>query len=956
MEKIVIAQIDIDSEALLKSATETKKKIDELKASLPGLKDESGKVTEEYIRQDAAIKALTADYNAQKNTLTALTDTTGKLAKVNEQLTNLTTKEITSIAAARKNNSDLLKIRNELNLSTKEGAEAAVLINEKLNQNNAFIKQNVSAYEQQKIGIGDYKGAIMDAIRETGLMGGAIQKMGFDLEFVTGLFQPFSGVFDYFKTQLASTASMFGDLTKSTGQAGNVIGGAADATKGATEAQKGLTVATNISTAATKIFTLALAATGIGLIIGAVVLLIGYLKSFTPIMDKVEQAFAGVGAAVKVVQQTIVSFISGITSVSDAVSKLGNFLSDPIGAVKELGNEMATAAEKAAELKKAQQDLEDALEQQEVASAKNRAEINRLNILAKDRTKSEEERIKLLKEAEELERKDFEARKRNSDEALRIAQQQIIDEAKLTDAEAAELRKRGLAYKEYVEGKTNDTDALFATLKEAILKETEIQNEYYTNIEKNINRQNALLEKAEAEEEARRKKAEEARKKALDDVVRRNKIELDLYIQSQGIRAKTLAEELAQAEEVRKRKEAIARAEFNASAKTAIDRLALQKSLNDATMEFAKAQQSAAVANAQRELEIFNRNNESLIDGKRFLNDELLALEIDRLNRTAEAQARLETERYAQGLINAQQYADVIAAIDKQFLDEKAAAEDERKQAEAEKQAIDLENRNAARDLENENEFVKRQEDIDRRYAQEIEAARKNGADLNAIEEKFARERQKLARDIASFKLNQELGLVASLRGLFGEQTVLGKAAASAEVVTNTIRNATAAFNQAAVFAANPLTAPLAVNAKIQGGIIIAQGAAQVAKIAGVKFEKGGFSEIVGPGHEAGGVPIYVGNQYLGEAQGGEGIGILNRGAYQAFMAFNNRFAGGAKSSPGFMEGGGIITQAVGPKPTNDIAEVVVRAVAALPNPVVGVQEILQTADRVTQIERSASF
>lgn len=956
MEKIVIAQIDIDSEALLKSATETKKKIDELKASLPGLKDESGKVTEEYIRQDAAIKALTADYNAQKNTLTALTDTTGKLTKVNEQLTNLTVKEIKSIADARKNNSDLLKIRNELNLSTKEGADAAALINEKLNQNNAFIKQNVSAYEQQKIGIGDYKGAIMAAIQETGLMGGAIQKMGFDLEFVTGLFQPFSGVFDYFKTQLAGTASMFGDLTKSTGQAGNVIGGAADATKGAAEAQKGLTVATNISTAATKIFTLALAATGIGLIIGAVVLLIGYLKSFAPIMDKVEQAFAGVGAAVKVVQQTIVSFISGITSVSDAVSKLGNFLSDPIGAVKELGNEMATAAEKAAELKKAQQDLEDALEQQEVASAKNRAEINRLNILAKDRTKSEEERIKLLKEAEEIERKDFEARKKNSDEALRIAQQQIIDEAKLTEAEAAQLRKRGLAYKEYVEGKTNNTDELFNKLKEAQLKETELQNEYYQNIEKNINRQNALLEKAEAEEEARRKKAEDARKKALDDVVRRNKIELDLYIQSQGIRAKTLSEELAQAEEVRKRKEAIARAEFNASAKTAIDRLALQKSLNDATMEFAKAQQSVAVANAKRELEMFNRTNETLLDGKRFINDELLALEIDRLDRTAKEQARVETVQFTRGLINAQQYADAIAAIDKQYTDAKAEAEQERADAEAEKQAIDLENRIATRQLEFENDFALRAEEIERTRQQEVDAAALTGADVNLINAKFAAQRKQLDRSVAEFKLQQEIGIVQGLRGLFGEQSLLGKALAAADVVMNTIRSAAFAFNQAAVFAANPLTAPLAVNAKIQGGIIIAQGAAQVAKIAGVKFEKGGFSEIIGPGHEAGGVPVYVGNQYLGEAQGGEGIGILNRGAYAAFMQFNNAFANGAKSRPGFMEGGGIITQAVGASPTNDIAEVVVRAVAALPNPVVGVQEILSTADRVTQIERSASF
>lgn len=957
-QKIVIAQLDIDSAALVKSATETKKKIDELKASLPSLKDETGAVTEAYIKQDAQIKTLNAEYTAQRNVIATLTDSTGKLAKVNDQLAVAVGKDIKSISDARKNNSELLKVRNELNLSTKEGAEAAALINQKLNENNKFIKDNVSAYEQQKIGIGDYKTAIVDALTQTGLFGQGIQKMGIDLEFVQGLFAPFSGVLDYFGTQLKGIGSMFTGVAKGADDAGVSISGSADATKKMAEGQKGLTMATNIATAATRLFAIALAATGITLIVAAVALLIGYFRTFTPIVDKVEQAFAGVGAAIKVVQQTIVSVISGINSVGDAVAKLGNFLSDPIGAFKELGNEMATAAEKAAELKKAQQDLEDALEQQEVTSARNRAEINRLNILAKDRTKTEQERIALLQKAEALERKDFEARRANAAEALRIAQQQIIDEAKLTEAEAAELRKRGLGYKEYVEGKTNDTDALFNTLKEAILAETELQNEYYTNIEKNINRQNALLEKQEAEAEAARKKAEEARQKALDDAAKKVKLELDLFIQSQGVRARTLEEDLRLAEEVRDRKLRIAQAEFAASRKTEADRLQLLKNRNDAQLELLRAQQTAAVENAQRELDLFNATNQTLLDGKRFLDEQLLASELDRLNKTAEAQAKFETERYAAGVINAQEYADAIAAIDRKYEEDKAAAEAEREAARAEKEAIDLQNRLEADRVNFENEFAIREQDLEMQRQQELAAAIKSGADIGVINRKYAEQRKKLDADVAQFKLNQEQAIVAGLRGLFSEQSLLGKAFATAEVVMNTVRNATAAFNQAAVFAANPLTAPLAVNAKIQGGIIVATGAAQVAKIAGVKFEKGGFSEIVGPGHEAGGVPIYVGNQYLGEAQGGEGIGILNRGAYAAFMAFNNAFAGRESSSPGFMAGGGIITQAVTPSIGDPAAlvELVVSAVEAMPSPVVGVEEIITTAQRVTQIKEDSSF
>jgi hypothetical protein len=51
----------------------------------------------------------------------------------------------------------LLSLRNELNLATVEGQTALAGINVKLDENNAFIKENVSSYEQQKIAIGDYK-------------------------------------------------------------------------------------------------------------------------------------------------------------------------------------------------------------------------------------------------------------------------------------------------------------------------------------------------------------------------------------------------------------------------------------------------------------------------------------------------------------------------------------------------------------------------------------------------------------------------------------------------------------------------------------------------------------------------------------------------------------------------------------------------------------------------------
>ena len=159
-EKINIASLDIDTEALITKATETKKSIDSLRDSQKNLKKIGEQNSKQFVKNEVELKKLSAEYNSQKNVLTKLTDENNRFIKSEQALTNAVNKEIKSIEVARKNNKELLAIRNKLNLSTDEGKKQLDLINKKLDDNNKFIKENVSAYEQQKIGIGDYEGAL----------------------------------------------------------------------------------------------------------------------------------------------------------------------------------------------------------------------------------------------------------------------------------------------------------------------------------------------------------------------------------------------------------------------------------------------------------------------------------------------------------------------------------------------------------------------------------------------------------------------------------------------------------------------------------------------------------------------------------------------------------------------------------------------------------------------------
>ena len=128
---------------------------------------------------------------------------------------------------------------------------------------------------------------------------------------------------------------------------------------------------------------------------------------------------------------------AGFQVIIDRVSKFGEavvkFLSgNPIEAVKafkeataSLGDELSREIALARELEKARQALIDRQREQLVTTARERAEIKELNLIAEDTTKAIDERIEAAERAGEIERGLFEQRKANAEEELRILKEQL---------------------------------------------------------------------------------------------------------------------------------------------------------------------------------------------------------------------------------------------------------------------------------------------------------------------------------------------------------------------------------------------------------------------------------------------------------------------------------------------------------------------------------------------------
>lgn len=284
---------------------------------------------------------------------------------------------------------------------------------------------------------------------------------------------------------------------------------------------------------------LVLLANPIGFVIAAIVLalagLVAIFKTFQPLVDKVEQGLAALGATLNVIKNTFLAVFTGTKSLSEAFGSLGS--------------DMSSAAKRTMELVKAQQDLEDVLASQEVQTARNRAEINKLNVQAKNRALSEAERLKLLEKASKLEEQDFKQRVKNADEEVRIAREAIAIKAGFSKAEIKLLKEQGLAAKELAESKGGNFDEEFKALAEAQKNRIGLEDESTANLEKNQNRRDALedaqkakrdqqleqdkarlekLQKARAEaRENERKKAEDELKAFQDLIAKKQQIELD---------------------------------------------------------------------------------------------------------------------------------------------------------------------------------------------------------------------------------------------------------------------------------------------------------------------------------------------------------------------------------------------------------------------------------------------
>lgn len=532
----------------------------------------------------------------------------------------------------------------------------------------------------------------------------------------------------------------------------------------------------------------ALLATGIGAIIALVAILINYLKEFDPLLDFIEQIFAGLKGGLEAVGRVITSFVTSITSVGDLLSKIGNFLKNPIAGFKSLAKEIGDAAKASYDLKKAQQDLEDSMKAQEVANAKAEQQIQQLILQSKNRALSEKERQSLLKQAAKLDEDTFNQRTKLVDEELKQANEAARIRGGLSKAEQDRLKREGTAYAIKLQNDGKLTEENVDNIKKAELSKIGILQESTNRQEKIQNRNDQLAEQAEkkAEQYAEKQKKRNEERKAADEellasqravfaisasdrVNELNAINQDIDARVETYRKYGRTVEQLEKERVARLNEANKkfREEDEASAKE------FNKLVVDETNKNIQLQIDAMADGSQKRLaqQAFNQQQELRAIDKQIADAKQLFIEGD------DAQLELITlfqERRKEKLI---QGAEERLEIDQQYAD--MALQKANEQA-----VMEAEARLALSGTEAE-QLEARQLLLDAKYQQDIDNANRTGEDVTLINAQYSEAQKQLTTDqyqAASEAFNQ-FGNV--FQDVLGKNTVAAKIAAELQAKAN---------------------------------------------------------------------------------------------------------------------------------------------------------------------------
>lgn len=921
MERINIAQVDIDVEALINKSAEVRQRIMEVSDQMKALKDalnKGGISVQEYTRQMALLQNAQRENQREQRAYDNLISSHIAVQHQTMQANNTLTGSIRELGTALAQNR---RIYEDFTQAQRESAEGKALLETIHAQDEAYRELQRSIGVTQ-VDVGNYRQAILDALGDNQAFGTSMN----------GIVNSFNNV----RVNVIALSTPFVNFV----QTGRLAPAALNATAAATG---------NVSTGM-KVLRGAIIATGIGALVVVLGSLIAYFTSTQEGINKVNKVLT----PLKVVFQTLIGVVQnfgkylleaithpkqmlidlldflkgqfmnrlngmidifkgigkiitgdikeGIKQVGEAAAQTVTGVENVVGKVKDAGKAMSDTIDEAVKRGQRIEEINQKLSSSEADFIQQTAELKQLfkeqNMIAEDTTKTFAEREEAAKKSIEIQKqinKLAEDRNGLEQELLNLK----FASNDTSDADRAELAKK---------------KAELAEQAAARIEAITTQNNKVNTIRKAANDQ----ANAQAKEAAGKARAH------LEEQLKWQKEAVEEYVKTNSAVAQSLKERLAIEEKGMRDRLDILEIE---KTKGLIKQREYEKEKKEIERDFLKTKVELSIEAVKKEAEQYEAQNKTKIESETRLTAELIVQEQARQDaiyqkkvESLEKEKQLKQEARNWDYNAEEEYQSQLQTLqeeqDTQRRELKKQADEQDKEQRKLNADLDFQERIARLESEEAGEYEIRYAQLENENALAIQKADEQHQagqlsdeqyqrNLELIRKDYAKKKIAIDKSVEDAKLQSFQSVFGQIKGLVGEQTALGKAAAIAETTINTYMAAQKAYS---AMAAIPVVGP-ALGA-VAAAAAIASGLMNVAKISStdVKYEKGGL--LKGKSHNEGGIPFTVAGRGGFEAEGGEYI--VNKRAtamYFPVLEAINRSAGYGNYNPVYMAAGGVIKQ-----------------------------------------------
>ena len=919
MERINIAQVDIDVDALIGKSAEVRQKLMEIGGELKELKGQFDKgdiSVQEYTRK---VSELTAIQKVNRDELRVY-DTLVK-NHISTESTKMKQNEtmkgsIKEISAALSQNK---LIYQQLSEEERENADVGGKLLAVIQEQDKKYKELQKSIGNNQVDVGNYRQAILDAIGDNQAFGTSMNSV--------------INNFNTMKVQIIALANPFVNFV----QTGRL----------AAPAMNAAAVATSKTSLAMKILRGAVISTGIGALVVALGSLIAYFTSTQEGIDKVNKVltplkvlFQTLWGVVQNVGKALVEafthpkqllldlgrfmqeqIINRATAIIDAFKGLGNILTgnfkegfkqvgdaalqaatgvkDVVGKVKEAGKAVSDTIGEAIKRGQRIEEIGVKLASSEADFVKQsealKLEFAEQNQIARDTSKTISEREAAAKKSIEIQKQINKlVTERNNLEIERMELQQQSNDT--SDAERADLERK----------KAENNKA----------KAEQIQSEIA---------QTKVLNSINKDREAKNKEALDKARKRLEEELKWQKEAIEDYVKTNSAVAKSMQERLDIEEKGMRDRLAILETE---KTKGLIKQREYEKQKKEIERDFLKIKAELSVEAVQKEAEQYEAQNKTKINSETRLTAELIAQEQVRQDAIYQKKVEaLEKEKKLKQDANEWDYnaeeehqnrlRTLQEEHDNQIRDLKKRANELDKEQRKLNADLDFQERIARLEAENASEWEIKYAQLENENALALEKADEQHQagqlsdeqyekTLTTIRLNYAKKKKAIDEGVEMAKLQAFQSVLGQMKGLFGEHTALSKAAAVAETTINTYMAAQKAYSSmVGIPIVGPALGAAAAAAAVASGMMNVQ---KIVDTETDKYEAGGL--IVGKSHASGGVPFTVAGRGGFEAEGGEYI--INKRAtamYFPVLEAINKSAGYGSYNPVYMAAGGVIKQ-----------------------------------------------